>query len=312
MGDDDEHTHDTEEVGGGDKSEEKRVRPKKNGNKKKCKKPSKIKVKKNKGKEKKRGKKKLWTKNHGTKKNKNKSSKRYKRELRNEFAQKISHRESKKLNIRQSARNLVRHPYRFDLGRKMSKAEKERQRLLRNPAKFSSGVYSSRAAQVIEDSDTSRPFFIYLSLFTKSYPREITNRKGSMEEAVTENRRRKLEDLDTSVDQVVRALRSSGHYDNTVIIFLSDNGARRMVDTSLPNPNHPLRGSKGSVYEGGTKVPAFVHSPLLGQGLGRYTSPTSSSTPCQFLLHSTSSSIPISASNTLPVRVFHDQYIDQI
>ena len=29
------------------------------------------------------------------------------------------------------------------------------------------------------------------------------------------------------------------------------------------NPNFPLRGSKGTLYEGGTEVPRFIHSPLL-------------------------------------------------
>ena len=85
-----------------------------------------------------------------------------------------------------------------------------------------------------------------------------------MDEAVAENRRKKLSEMDESVKQIVKALKTSGHYSNTVIFFISDNGARAMLDTeNTNNPNYPLRGSKGTVYEGGTKVPAFIHSPCL-------------------------------------------------
>merc|ERR1719402_1882898 len=36
------------------------------------------------------------------------------------------------------------------------------------------------------------------------------------------------------------------------------------------NPNYPLKGFKGPVYEGGTKVPAFIHSPLIQRAGYRY------------------------------------------
>ena len=50
---------------------------------------------------------------------------------------------------------------------------------------------------------------------------------------------------------------------------MSDNGGRAVPGgDSRSSPNHPLRGSKGSVYEGGTKVPGFIHSPLLGAASG--------------------------------------------
>ena len=58
------------------------------------------------------------------------------------------------------------------------------------------------------------------------------------------------------------AEQESGRYNNTVILFISDNGGRSMPPRA-PSPNAPLRGYKGGVYEGGVKVPAMVHSPLL-------------------------------------------------
>lgn len=66
--------------------------------------------------------------------------------------------------------------------------------------------------------------------------------------------------LDDLVGQVVNGLEENELYNNTVIIFSSDNGGLKGT-----NGNTPLRGAKDSIYEGGTRVPTFVHSPLLQQ-----------------------------------------------
>ena len=47
--------------------------------------------------------------------------------------------------------------------------------------------------------------------------------------------------------------------DNTYFIFASDNGGCY----SAGGKNGPFRGTKGTIFEGGTKVDAFVYSPLL-------------------------------------------------
>ena len=45
---------------------------------------------------------------------------------------------------------------------------------------------------------------------------------------------------------------------------MSDNGARFIKSADKDdNPNFPLKGYKNTIYEGGTKVPGFIHSPLL-------------------------------------------------
>ena len=71
--------------------------------------------------------------------------------------------------------------------------------------------------------------------------------------------------MDKAVAAVVQSLKEEGVYGNTVLVFMSDNGGRMMVESlgKDDNPNFPLKGYKGTVYEGGTKVPAFIHSPLI-------------------------------------------------
>ena len=73
------------------------------------------------------------------------------------------------------------------------------------------------------------------------------------------------------VGDIVNVLRSTGLYDNTIIIFSSDNGGPGHMDdlgnsakVSRFDPNYlernyPFRGQKHELYEGGVRVPGFVH-----------------------------------------------------
>jgi hypothetical protein len=65
--------------------------------------------------------------------------------------------------------------------------------------------------------------------------------------------------LDWSVERLVNGLRDEGLWDDTVLVVASDNGGCWAQGGS----NLPLRGGKHFLWEGGVKVPAFVHSPLL-------------------------------------------------
>lgn len=132
-------------------------------------------------------------------------------------------------------------------------------------AEHRSYLYSRKAVQLIKSAAHDQPLFIYLSLFTKSYPRRV-GRVKSRQKQMEQFRQKNLQELDGSVSSVIQALKSSGRFANSVVIFISDNGAREWSDPSLPNHNAPLRGAKGSVYEGGTKVPALIHSPLVTGG----------------------------------------------
>lgn len=73
-----------------------------------------------------------------------------------------------------------------------------------------------------------------------------------------------VESLDDAVGRLVEALKQAGQYDNTVVIFTSDNGGLSTAEGS-PTCNAPLAEGKGWMYEGGTREPLTIRWPAVTQ-----------------------------------------------
>jgi arylsulfatase A-like enzyme len=65
-----------------------------------------------------------------------------------------------------------------------------------------------------------------------------------------------IQSLDESVGRVITKLKEIGEYENTLFIFLSDNGS-----TTDDVPCAPFNGGKNSTYEAGVRVPAIITWP---------------------------------------------------
>jgi arylsulfatase A-like enzyme len=70
-----------------------------------------------------------------------------------------------------------------------------------------------------------------------------------------------IRSLDDSVGSLLKVLEDESLTEQTVVIFTSDNGAAEEVAGEIVTSNYPLRGSKGSFYEGGIRVPTIIAAP---------------------------------------------------
>jgi arylsulfatase A-like enzyme len=138
---------------------------------------------------------------------------------------------------------------------------------------FDNSLFGAEAVRVINEHDPAAPLFLYLA-FTAPHtpfqaPQEYTDR---FPDIADDNRRAyaaMVSVMDDEVGKLVAALEDRGMRQNTIIVFQSDNGG--VVDSlfsgdtkvagKLPANNGPYREGKGTLYEGGTRVAAFVNWP---------------------------------------------------
>ncbi|KAK3749068.1 hypothetical protein RRG08_034043 [Elysia crispata] len=130
---------------------------------------------------------------------------------------------------------------------------------------YSTHLYTQKAVQIVEEAARSdQPMFLYLAYQAPHGPLQVP-KSYSKDFTDFPNKKRKtyagmMTALDEGVSNVTDALKRSGLWNNTVLIFSSDNGGT----PSNGGNNWPLRGVKATLWEGGMKSIGFVSSPLIG------------------------------------------------
>ena len=106
-----------------------------------------------------------------------------------------------------------------------------------------------------KNHETNNPFFLFLSF---NAPHTPMHAKDDVLEKFKDNPRQvyasMMWSMDEAIGNVVEALKENNQYDNTIIYFLSDNGAAMSNDASP----FPFKGWKGNQYEGGIKTPMIM------------------------------------------------------
>jgi arylsulfatase A-like enzyme len=135
-------------------------------------------------------------------------------------------------------------------------------------------LWGRDAVAQINAHNPATPLFLYLAFTAPHAPYQAPKAYLDMYKHIEDPTRRTYAAMVTCMDdeigKVVAALDAKKMRDNTLIVFMSDNGGNRDVRFSgdvdvskltMPADNGPYRGGKGMLYEGGTRAAALANWP---------------------------------------------------
>eukprot|EP00040_Diaphanoeca_grandis_P027757 m.158827 g.158827 ORF g.158827 m.158827 type:complete len:637 (+) comp31110_c0_seq1:223-2133(+) len=133
---------------------------------------------------------------------------------------------------------------------------------------YSAMIFAAEAQRLMHrhiELYSDQPLFMYLPFQSVHSPDEVPSRFERMYDGIYTDPTRKTHQgmvsaLDEALGNLTSTFKQLGLYENSFMIFFSDNGG----PLGSAN-NYPLRGGKFTNWEGGTRVRSFVHSPLLPQ-----------------------------------------------
>tara|TARA_B100000214_G_scaffold353654_1_gene309853 strand:+ start:783 stop:2195 length:1413 start_codon:yes stop_codon:yes gene_type:complete len=144
---------------------------------------------------------------------------------------------------------------------------------------------TNESIKLIKGHDKNKPFALFLSFYNVHTPIEANKkhidyfskkisemdnnevRTKSEGDAITRLNHTNPEyasmvyAVDENVGKLIKSLKDSDLYENSLIIFTSDNGGLSTLKKIAPTSAYPLRAGKGWLYEGGVRIPQLIKSP---------------------------------------------------
>jgi len=123
-------------------------------------------------------------------------------------------------------------------------------------------ILTEHSVDYIKKQKDDKPFFLYVAFTAPHTP--VLPRKDFLGTSKAGAYGDFIQELDWSVGEIIKALKDKGIENNTIIIFTADNGASRISfpleyeNKYMHKPSRELKGRKGSLHEGGHRVPFIV------------------------------------------------------
>lgn len=142
---------------------------------------------------------------------------------------------------------------------------------------YCTDVWFSEALKFIE-KNKNQPFFCYLATNAPHSPFHVEEKYSNLYKdnpnIPNPNFYGMITNLDENVGKLREALDSLGIAQNTILVFMTDNGTSGGVNFRkdgelISGYNAGMRGKKGSPYDGGHRVPFFLHWPGGGINTGK-------------------------------------------
>lgn len=134
---------------------------------------------------------------------------------------------------------------------------------------YSTDLLGAEAARFIREAPAGKPWFLYLPFNAPHSPFQAKEADLQKYPQFKQADRRAyaamVDSMDQAIGRVLAAAEAKADATNTLVLFFSDNGGIPKVGSS----NHPWRGAKLTVYEGGTRVCAAIRWPAGGLAGGK-------------------------------------------
>jgi len=128
---------------------------------------------------------------------------------------------------------------------------------------------TDEALKIMEDAD-GKPLFLNMSYYSVHVPIEgkpelVEKFNSKIKEGMHHNNAgyaAMVYSLDENVGRILKKIDELGQTNNTLLIFISDNGGFVSGwDGQVVTSNYPLRSGKGALYEGGVRIPMIIRFP---------------------------------------------------
>ena len=139
-----------------------------------------------------------------------------------------------------------------------------RQKETIDPEGHATDLFSQWACEYLRQAERGKPFLLYLAYNAPHTPiqppKQWLEKVKARERGIAERRAKLvalIEHMDDGIGKVLATLDETGLAKSTLVLFTSDNGGQ----TDVGARNGPLRAGKGTMYEGGIRVPMAVRWP---------------------------------------------------